>query len=105
VVAGLAGRGIDAITSAQAGLGSQPDAEHVAFCAAAGRTIVTGDSGDFARIHAALMRDGQHHAGIIVAPPHRHSIGDRIRRLSLIWETTTAEQMVDVLDYLTRWRP
>ena len=69
-----------------------------------GRTIYTYNASDFCRLHSELLREGRHHAGIIVGDQQTVSIGEELRRLLRICEAKTAEDMGDSLEFLSNWR-
>jgi hypothetical protein len=55
--------------------------------------------GDFARLHSDYLARGDEHAGIIVIPDQRYSIGEKIRRLAGFISSVTAEEMVNRMEY------
>jgi len=88
-------RGIDATTTRAVGLLSAPDESHVAFALAESRVVFTQDA-DFLRLDAA----GIEHAGIAYCHPERHSLGDVVRSLVLIWEVLDPDEMHNRVEYL-----
>lgn len=62
VAAGLRRRGVDVLTTKEAGMLSASDVEHLTLAARDGYVIFTQDD-DFLRLHAS----GQTHAGIVYA--------------------------------------
>jgi len=94
VVAGLRRRGVDVLTTQEAGMLGASDREHLAFAADDGRIVVTQDD-DFLRLHAA----GTKHSGIAYAP-HQMSIGAIIRGLMLIHQVLDAEEIQDHVEFL-----
>lgn len=95
VAEGLRRRGIDVTTTHDAGLSSASDVEHMAYALHEGRVIVTNDD-DFLRMNG----EGVRHAGIAYYDQERHSIGYLVRRLVALWETLTAEEMIDRVQYI-----
>jgi predicted nuclease of predicted toxin-antitoxin system len=91
---GLRRRGVDVLTTQEAGLLSVSDEEHLKFAAEAGRIIFTQDA-DFLRLHAARFP----HKGIIYAP-QQTSISNIIRGLMLICDLYTPEDMVNHVEFL-----
>ena len=67
------------------------------------RVFYSFNRGDFCRIHSALMRAGQSHAGIILAVQQRYSVGEQMRRLLRLISTLTAEEMRNRIDFLSAW--
>ncbi|MFC2172656.1 DUF5615 family PIN-like protein [Acidobacteriota bacterium] len=100
VVQGLRARGVDVLTTAEAeNLGSS-DEEQLAFAIGQHRTIYTFNAGDFARLHADCLKQGLDHAGIILIPDQRYSIGEKIKRLAKLIHSVTAEDMVNRIVFL-----
>lgn len=86
VVEGLRGRGFDVLTTLEAGNAGANDAEQLEFATQSDRCIYTFNVGDFARLHQTFLQQQKEHAGIVVIPEQRYSIGEKIRqpRLSFI---------------------
>ena len=53
-----------------------------------------------ARLHREYLEKGNSHAGIIVIPEQRYSIGEKIRRLAALVHSATAESMKDYIEFL-----
>jgi hypothetical protein len=100
VVRGLRARGIDVLTTAEAGRLGRTDAEQLAFAAAGNWTIYTFNVSDFALLHRRYLERGLQHSGIVVVPDQRCSVGEKIRRVARFIRSVTAEQMIDRMDYL-----
>ena len=100
VVRGLRARGIDVLTTAEAGNLGSTDAEQLAFAAAENRTIYTFNVADFARLHRDYLAEGRHHAGIVVLPDQRCSVGEKIRRVARFVHSMAAEDMARRMEYL-----
>jgi hypothetical protein len=100
VVQGLHARGIDVLTTLEANRCGTSDEEQLDFAIEQGRTIYTFNAGDFARLHGEHLREGVDHAGIVVLPDQRCSIGEKIRRLAGFISRVTAEDMVNRMEYL-----
>jgi uncharacterized protein with PIN domain len=103
LLAGLRARGVDAITALEAGLADGSDEEQLRFASSQGRVLFSFNAGDFCRIHAAFLAQGQPHAGIVVAPQQRYSSGQRLRRLLRLIGAKTAEEMQNQLEFLSQW--
>lgn len=101
VLAGLKARGIDAITAAEAGMISRDDEDHLALAVSQGRVLYSFNGHDFYRIHSQWIAAGRDHAGIILAKQQRYSVGEQIRRLSLLIETLSAEDMRNRVEFLS----
>lgn len=94
IVVGLRQRGIDAVSLPEANLLGSSDINLLNYAHADGRIIVTHDS-DFLRLHAA----GHPHAGLVFAPQN-HPVGDLIRRLILIAQVLSAEEMIGHVEFI-----
>lgn len=97
----LRATGVDARTVIELGLAGSSDPEVFAAAIADGRTLLTENVADFARISAEHLLAGQHHAGALIAPSSRLS-----RRAAGIGPVVTAvrdiadQQLADRLVYL-----
>ena len=94
VIKALRRRGVDVLTTPEAGLLGAIDQAHLDKARAEARTLFTQDD-DFLRLHAA----GIDHAGIVYAPQGM-SIGDQIRGLMLIYQVLDADDMKGHVEYL-----
>ena len=95
VAEGLRRRGIDASTTVEAGLRSATDEAHLTYARVQGRVMVTCD-----RDFLVLASRGQSQAGIVYYPYGRYPVGEVIRRLVLLWEQHSAEDMVNRVEFL-----
>ena len=100
VVQGLRARGIDVLTTIEAHQCGATDRNQLAFAVQEGRTIYTFNVVDFARLHHEYLLQGIDHAGIIVLPDQRFSIGEKIRRLAHFVSSATAEKTINRMEYL-----
>lgn len=100
VVRALRALGHDVLTTADAGNVQAPDDEQLRFASAQGRTIVTANRGDFARLHSAWAEAGREHAGIIVLTHQRTPVGVLVRKLARLAESRQPSQMTSYLFYL-----
>ena len=94
VVRGLRARGVDVVTTPEAGLMNATDQQHLEFASREGRVMFTQDE-DFLKFHAA----GLEHAGIVYAHQGT-SIGDVIRGLMLVRQLLSAEEMKQQVEFL-----
>jgi hypothetical protein len=81
----------------------QPDDVQLAYATSEGRVICTSNVDDFARLHAAYLRTGRRHAGLVLISQQRYSVGERIRRLRHLIATLPAEQIENRVEYLSAW--
>jgi hypothetical protein len=57
------------------------------------------------KLHAEVLRAGEHHPGIIIGDQQTLSIGQELRRLLRINETFASAEMIDRLEFLSNWSP
>ena len=91
-------RGFDALTTREAQRLHATDEEQLAFAVSEGRPLFTHNRADFESLHQTYIAAGNHHAGILVAV--RHPPYEVVRRLLLILNQVTADEMGDQLRYL-----
>ena len=102
IVVALRAAGTGLVTVREAGMRGRDDPSQLAFAAEQQRTIVTSNVPDFARLHAAWMGQGRTHAGIVLVPQQHCSVGETIRRLTLL-AGAFEPASVDRVEYLTTW--
>jgi predicted nuclease of predicted toxin-antitoxin system len=90
------------VTALDARLIGAPDEEHFAYARSARRVVVTSDEADFARLSKALLADGGHHPGIVVARRRAVGIGEVINALARLGALDPL-LMTDRVEYLSRW--
>ena len=103
IILGLRARGLDATTAQEAGMADATDEEHLEFARTQGRVLFSFNASDFIRIHTEYLSQGKSHAGIILAPQQRYSVGERIRRLLKLVAARSAEEMQDQVEFLSDW--
>jgi hypothetical protein len=102
LIRALRARQVDVLTANESELAGVSDADQLAFAASQNRVIFTFNRGDFLRLHTECLRDGRHHAGIIVSD--QLEIGVVIRRLLKLLDGRSAGQMHDRVEFLGNWR-
>lgn len=100
LVRGLDARGIDVLTTFDAGMIGSEDATQLAFARDQGRVIFTFNVADFCRLHAEYQSSGQQHAGIVVAHRRKLTLGEQVHGLARVTSTVPAEAMVAQLVFL-----
>ena len=100
----LRGRGFDVTSSAEVGMRGRPDADHLRFAADAGRVMVSGNRGDFARLHGQWVARGEHHSGIILIE-QRMAVGSRVRAFAELLRELNSDEFEDRVEYLKQWLP
>jgi len=93
VVRALRRRGVDVLTTPEAGMLGAPDAEHLARANSEGRVVFTQDD-DYLRIACTVG-----HAGIVYAQQET-SVREIIAGLMLIYQVLDAEEMRDHVEFL-----
>jgi hypothetical protein len=99
-VRGLRRLGINVLTADEAGELRQPDERHLIRAIAEGRVIYTLNTNDFALLHHRYLSNGISHPGIVTIPGQRYSVGEKIRRIADFIDSTTAEEMIDRMEFL-----
>lgn len=94
VAEGLRRRGVDVLTTQDAGMLEAEDEQHMAVALREGRVIFTQDA-DFLRLHAA----GRPHGGIVYAPQHT-AIGTIVYRLMLIHDVLDPADMAGHVEFI-----
>jgi hypothetical protein len=95
-------RGIDALTTNQAGNIGAEDIQQLVYAAEKGRTIISYNKRDFAMIHYEWMRNGKSHAGIVLSD--QLPIGVILRRLMKLYYSLKPEDIKNTLEYLGTWK-
>ena len=96
-------RGLDVSSSRELALLQCSDERQLTWAAEQGRAVYTYNASDFCRLHSEFIRQGRHHAGIIIGDQQVLSIGEQVRRLLRIGEARTAADMGDQLEFLSNW--
>jgi hypothetical protein len=88
-------RGIAAVTVRDLRLLGESDINHLQRASAMGYVLCTHDVD-----YLALANEGVGHAGIVFGQQHRHSVGDWVRFLELLFAVVDAEEMVNRVEYV-----
>jgi predicted nuclease of predicted toxin-antitoxin system len=94
-------RGYEANTTRDCGNLGATDLAQVAFALRNGAVILTHNVQDFPRLHYEIMRRNEHHSGFIIAKKESPTV--ILRRLLKLLTERTAEDMQDMLEYLSNW--
>jgi hypothetical protein len=92
---------IDVCSTPELGRRGQSDESQLEWASAEGRVFFTFNVAHFAELHATWLRQGRHHAGIVVSS--QRPIGDAVRRLLHLSGELDAESMRDRLEFLSWW--
>ncbi|GAB4202164.1 MAG: hypothetical protein OHK0022_25090 [Roseiflexaceae bacterium] len=94
----LRARGFDVITTTEAGLRGKSDVEQLEYAVSSHRTILTHNRIDFEKLAELYFRNGKIHYGIMIA--RRHDPYELVRRVLVILDETTADEMVNQIRYI-----
>lgn len=101
LAAGLNAAGIEAVTVANLGLASRADDDVFAAAVADGYAVLTENVGDFTRLAAEYIANGNHHHGLLIALSSRFSrrpVG--IRPLIAAIKVVVRQELDDRVVYL-----
>lgn len=98
----LRDRGIDCLSTHEAGNLERTDAEQLAFASSQGRTLVTFNVKDFVPLARVYAEAGRHHSGMILSdhPP----FGTLLRRLLLLLRGVGDQDLSDRLIWLHTYK-
>ncbi len=94
---------MDLITASDTERRGLADEDQLAYATSVSRAVYTGNYVDFARLHQTWLREGRHHAGIIVLRRQATDIGTQVRALVRLAATLDAATMRDRLEFLVNW--
>ena len=103
LVAALRSRSVVVVTALDADLIEKTDDEQLAFATECGCVVYTFNVSDFYALHAQWIRAGREHAGMILAPQQRFSVGEQLRRILRLRATTTTASMRNQVEFLGNW--
>jgi len=91
------------ITALDASLIGKSDDEQLAFATDHGCVLYTFNVSDFYRLHGEYLGAGREHAGMILSPQQRFSVGEQLRRILHLRAATTMESMRNQVEFLGNW--
>lgn len=94
----LRGRGIDVRTARDEQMLGRPDPEQLRKSVSLERVMVTHNRSDFEGLHAQYIQQRTPHFGVIVA--QRRDVYELARRLGLLLDTLTADEIQNLLLYI-----
>ena len=97
----LQNRGVDGISTPEVERRGESDESQLEWAAAHGRVLVTFNVAHFAKLHGTWMKQGRHHAGIVVSS--QRPIGDLLGRMVHLAKTLNADVMLGRLEFLSDW--
>ena len=96
----LRARRVDVITALEEGMIEREDTEHLEYATTQGRVRYTCNVADFYRLHTDFFAQGKSHAGMILAPQQRYSVGKVMRKLLKTQPTKSAAEMSNSVEFL-----
>lgn len=94
----LKARGFSAVTTRDAKLLSADDEQQLAYAVSEGKTFLTHNRADFEALVQQYFESGDHHYGVIIAT--RHPVYEVVRRLLIILNQVTADEMENQVRYI-----
>ena len=94
----LRSRGFESTTVRQANQLGKTDAEQLQYAVSKGAALVTHNRSDFEKLAQEYFEAKKQHFGIIIAV--RHPYQEIVRRLLLILDSTTADEMENQIVYV-----
>ena len=94
----LRGRGFNAVTTRDEGQLQNSDAQQLAYAVNQKRALLTHNRADFDALAQQYQEDGLTHYGLILATRHRPY--ELVRRLTIILNKVTADEMVNQVRYV-----
>ncbi len=79
------------------------DEDHLEYATKESRILYSFNIGDYCRRHSDWLARGKSHAGIVLAPQQRYSVGEQMRRLLKLIASKSAEDMKNSMEFLSRW--
>ncbi len=103
LVHALRNESIDLVTTREVGMIEADDDEQLEWATRHGRVIYTYNVKDFHQLHYRFLAAGRSHAGMILSPQRRYSVGEQMRRLVRLTASLIAEAMGDRAEFLGSW--
>lgn len=103
LIRALRARGMDVTNAVDAGQAGTSDVEQLEHATAEGRVLFTYNIGDFFSLHTSFLQEGRTHAGLILAPQQRYSVGEQMRRILRMSGERSPEDMQGRAEFLSRW--
>ncbi len=103
LVNALRSRGVTVLTALEAGLTGTPDEQQLAHATERDCVLYSHNASDFYRLHTEWVSTGREHAGMILVPQQRFSVGEQLRRILRIRAAANAESMKNRVEFLANW--
>jgi hypothetical protein len=99
LVLALRQRGVPTLTPIEENLIGSSDEEQLLFASRRICVLYTFNVCDFYPLHTAWLSTAKHHAGMILVPQQRLSVGEQLRRILRLRATKSAEAMRDSVEF------
>jgi len=103
LVQALRFRGVDVLTATEAGMLHRNDDEQLYWATVNRRVLYSFNVKDFYQLHTRLLEQASVHAGIILAPQQRYSVGEQMRGIIKLISTKSAEDIQSQVEFLSNW--
>lgn len=103
LVGALRQRGLVIVIPIEEKLIGRTDEEQLLFASEHRCVLYTFNVSDFYALHTSWLRTARGHAGLILAPQQRFSVGEQLRRILRLRAARSAEAMRDSVEFLSRW--
>lgn len=94
---------MDVTNAVDAGLVSEPDSTQLEHATREGRVLYSFNVGDFYRLHSSWLQAERSHAGLILVPQQRYSIGEQMRRVIRLLSEVSPAEMRNRVEFLSSW--
>jgi len=103
LVGALRQRGVRVVTPIEENLIGRTDEEQLEHASKHQCVLYTFNLSDFYALHTRWLAGARHHAGLILAPQQRFSLGEQLRRILRLRAAKSAEAMRDRAEFLSMW--
>lgn len=101
LIAALRSRGINLLTTSEAGMTKRADDDQLRFAASVKQVIITSNIADFARLHAQWLKAGLGHNGIILVHQQKWGAGELARRIIRLLTEPPGTDMRSRLEFIS----
>jgi len=95
-------RGVDVLSTQQAGNKGLADLEQLLFAVEHKRVMITHNKKDFMLLHKNFIEMKKQHQGIILTD--QLPVGVLLKRVMKLWFTVDSDEMINRLEFLSTWR-
>ena len=103
LVTALRSRDVAVVTVLDTGLAAKTDEEQLVYSSERECVLYTFNVSDFYRLHTQLVGAGREHAGMILAPQQRFSVGEQLRRILRLRASRSVAGMRNNVEFLSNW--